>query len=202
MTTPQLTTSERMIEAATRLFYEKGYAATAVQDVADEIKILKGSLYYYISTKEDLLYQIILGVRQGSLALIDETAAKTDLPAIERLRHYVSANVRYHGEHVMTGAILHREVGSLSEDRQNEFRAHTSRYEDFVAGLIDEAKDDGDIPAAFDSRILTRFIFAIINSVFDWYDPSGPVTPTELSRIYGSLAIDGVRSPSFIDAAT
>ena len=48
-----------VVEAAVKVFYEKGYAASTIQDVADVVGVLKGSLYHYISSKEDLLFRIL-----------------------------------------------------------------------------------------------------------------------------------------------
>ena len=48
-----------LIEVATDVFYAKGYDAASLQDIADRLGMLKGSLYYYIQSKEDLLYDVI-----------------------------------------------------------------------------------------------------------------------------------------------
>src|SRR5690606_20295851 len=56
-----------LVKVATQVFYEKGYEAASLQDIADRLGMLKGSLYYYIQTKEDLLYEVINGVHQGGL---------------------------------------------------------------------------------------------------------------------------------------
>ena len=50
---------ELIIEAAARMFDAKGYSATSTQDIANEVGLLKGSIYYYINSKEDLLFRII-----------------------------------------------------------------------------------------------------------------------------------------------
>ena len=50
---------QQILDAAAVVFYEKGYAAASIQDVADAVGILKGSLYYYIDSKEDLLFEIL-----------------------------------------------------------------------------------------------------------------------------------------------
>jgi AcrR family transcriptional regulator len=181
-----------IVEAATNLFYTQGYAETSMQDIADEVDLLKGSLYHYIESKEDLLFRIIEDVRRGSLALIDEVRERVDLRAIERLHLYVARNVTYHGHQRMQGAILHRYVGSLRADRQATFRSHVKIYEEFVASIISSAKAEGDISDAFSTRLLTEYVFAVINSVFDWYKPTGPITPEELGDAYAALAISGV----------
>ena len=48
-------------------FHEKGYEATSIQDIADAVGILKGSLYYYITSKEDLLFEILEDVHQQGI---------------------------------------------------------------------------------------------------------------------------------------
>src|SRR6201990_3672250 len=48
-----------LIEVATDVFYAKGYDAASLQDIADRLGMLKGSLYYYIQSKEELLSDII-----------------------------------------------------------------------------------------------------------------------------------------------
>jgi len=49
---------EEVYEAALRLFREKGYHATSMQDIAAVVGLYKGSLYHYIGGKEDLLIQV------------------------------------------------------------------------------------------------------------------------------------------------
>src|SRR6266576_966289 len=58
-------------DAAIDVFWRKGYSAASVQDVADSVGVLKGSLYYYIDSKEDLLYEILHGVHEEALARIE-----------------------------------------------------------------------------------------------------------------------------------
>ena len=50
--------SQDVLEAAVRVFHKKGYASSSIQDIADEVGVLKGSLYHYIDSKEDLLARL------------------------------------------------------------------------------------------------------------------------------------------------
>src|ERR1043165_9694593 len=77
-----------LIEVATDVFYAKGYDAASLQDIADRLGMLKGSLYYYIQSKEDLLYDVIKTVHEEGLANIESLAAG-DGDAVERLRHVI-----------------------------------------------------------------------------------------------------------------
>src|SRR5579871_5483796 len=68
-----------VVSAAADIFYERGYASATVQDVADALGLLKGSLYYYIESKEDLLYRLMGEIHDGVDVLLDEISAAEDL---------------------------------------------------------------------------------------------------------------------------
>src|SRR3954451_11837461 len=83
----------QIIDAATRIFQERGYDATTIQAIADDVGILKGSLYYYIETKEDLLFRISEEVHMGLAANLDTAEAEGD--PLERLRTFIASHVRF-----------------------------------------------------------------------------------------------------------
>ena len=51
-----------ILQTAARVFNQKGFHATRIQDIADELGMRKGSLYHYISSKEDLVQGLVVGV--------------------------------------------------------------------------------------------------------------------------------------------
>src|SRR5215217_3230815 len=86
-----------ILEAAAQVFHEKGYESTSIQDIADAVGILKGSLYYYITSKEDLLYEILQDVHQAgikNLELIDAV----DGTALEKIRAFVVVHFAHNAE--------------------------------------------------------------------------------------------------------
>ena len=68
-------------EHATRLFAERGFAGTSLQDIASAVGLLKGSIYYYIKTKEDLLYELVNRAQILYLGTLEEDAELTVAPA-------------------------------------------------------------------------------------------------------------------------
>jgi AcrR family transcriptional regulator len=72
---PQEERWPELIQVATQVFCEKGYDAASLQDIADRLGLLKGSLYYYIKSKYDLLYTVISEVHRAGLANIESLAA-------------------------------------------------------------------------------------------------------------------------------
>ncbi len=63
---------QELIDAAAKIFQDKGYEAASIQDVADALGILKGSVYYYIDSKEDLLFAAIQEVHESALANMEK----------------------------------------------------------------------------------------------------------------------------------
>src|SRR5437870_7103310 len=85
--------SEEVYQAALRLFREKGYHATSMQDIAAAVGLYKGSLYHYIGGKEDLLVQVFERAMGGLLADAERIVADTSLRPRVQLRLIVQAHV-------------------------------------------------------------------------------------------------------------
>jgi TetR/AcrR family transcriptional regulator, cholesterol catabolism regulator len=92
---------EEIIAAAAKVFQTKGYHAATVQDIADAVGILKGSLYHHVKSKEDLLYLIV----KEPIARIYERMSEIvagDLPAEEKLRSAIRAHLEAFDRHYPT----------------------------------------------------------------------------------------------------
>src|ERR1700742_4125495 len=87
-------------EAATDLFHRQGYEATSVEDIAGALGILKGSLYYYISSKEDLLFEIVSEVHADVQRILDEQVGIDDVAPLERIARYVREQALYNVRNV------------------------------------------------------------------------------------------------------
>src|SRR4051812_4368664 len=86
---------EEVLDAAARVFARRGYADASVQDVADELGILKGSLYHYIRAKEDLLFWLLEAVHGDVQQILAEVAAEEGLAPPDRIALYVQRQVQY-----------------------------------------------------------------------------------------------------------
>ena len=116
-----------LIEVATDVFYAKGYDAASLQDIADRLGMLKGSLYYYIQSKEDLLYDVIKAVHEEGLANIESLAAGEGDP-LERLRHVIIGHIEHECRNLTKTAVFLHELQALSPERQAEIVAANVPY--------------------------------------------------------------------------
>jgi AcrR family transcriptional regulator len=180
-----------IIDAAAEIFYRKGYSETSVQDVADAVGILKGSLYYYIDSKEDLLFQMLLEVHEDAKSVVTETAV-LDAPPLERLRVYIQRHVEYNARNLAKIAVYYHDFGLLTPERRKAIVGQRSFYEDFVKGLIDEAQQRGEVDASIDPSLISNAIFGIANWLYTWYKPDGSASPEYLGKLYAEVIVEGV----------
>jgi AcrR family transcriptional regulator len=82
-----------ILEHATRLFAERGYDGTTLQDIADAIGITRPGLYHYISSKEQLLAALVQDVSQNTAHTVRAVRLRTDLSSAGKLRAVVRALV-------------------------------------------------------------------------------------------------------------
>ena len=107
------------MEAAVDVFRLKGYSAASIQEVADRVGVLKGSLYYYISSKEDLLARIVDEVHRQSTEILEEVQALPE-PAIDRIRIYIERHVEWYLGNLSEVSVFFREWRHLSGDRLDD----------------------------------------------------------------------------------
>lgn len=183
--------TQEVIDAATEIFRRQGYADTSVQDIADGLGILKGSLYYYIDTKEDLLFNVLADVHAGALVFIDEVRQAEGTP-LERLSLYVQRHVEYNAENFAKVVVYYHDFDRLSAPRRKTLTKERSNWQRLVADLLNEAKDAGEISADLDVPLATNFIFGAANWVYTWYQPRGGASPQELGQLWADLLIKGL----------
>src|SRR6516164_10870221 len=93
-----MATLDDIVSAAAKVFRTKGYHAATVRDIADEVGILKGSLYHHFASKEELLYLVVKEPIAQMYHTISEIAA-ADVPAAEKLRQAILAHLEAFDRH-------------------------------------------------------------------------------------------------------
>lgn len=122
---------EKIIRSAIRLFAEKGYQATSIQDIADDCSIAKGSLYKFFASKDDL-YIRILETRQQEMMLAVERIRRKGLGARETFLEEIACQIHFYIEHGYYIARDHNELTMINNDRiggvMNRLRVEMFRY--------------------------------------------------------------------------
>jgi AcrR family transcriptional regulator len=188
---PQKRRDREVLDAAAKVFYERGYAAASVENVAKELGILKGSLYHYIKTKEDLLFQLLQETHDDVDRILAEVEAVEGLSPLERLHLYVRRQVQYNIDALERVSVYYHDVDQLSEQRRKEVFARRRVHDRFVAQLIADAQAAGEADPDQDPKLLSPNIFATMIWVYRWYRP-GRYRRDQVAQACADFALRGV----------
>ncbi len=176
--------------AAINLFREKGYHATSMQDIADAVGLQKGSLYHYISSKEDLLVVIIHdALTQYNTRLAE--VREMDLPARRRLELAVRNHLKGIAENLGLMTIFLRESYALSPEQQRMIDEESDRYNRMFEALFEEGVRSGEL-RDLDPRLVTRTVLGACNWFYRWYKPEGNRSIDELADFFVDVLFNGI----------
>jgi AcrR family transcriptional regulator len=175
-------------QAASDIFWEKGYRAASIQDVADKVGVLKGSLYYYIESKEDLLWRIIEDVHAESTEILDEALA-LDASPIERIGIFIERHVEWYLNNVKEVTVFFREWRHLTGERLRTVKARRRGYEQVIRDLIASAQDAGEVSAELDLTYAPLYVLAAVNAVPDWYRPNRGDSASSIAKAYADMTV-------------
>jgi AcrR family transcriptional regulator len=177
--------------AAARIFHERGYSATSVQDVADAVGILKGSMYYYMKTKEDLLLEVVQTVHERALEQLESwKAVKGDV--FDRLRAFIEGQAIFNMENIVEIGVFLHEFRQLSPQRKQEIVAKRDYLEQYVRELIREGQATGAFRPDLDPKLTAMAIFGVVNWTYQWYQPDGPDAPEKIARQWADFILSGL----------
>jgi AcrR family transcriptional regulator len=182
-----------VLNAAAEIFYERGYAASTVQNVADSLGMLKGSLYHYIDSKEDLLYRLMDEVHDGVDEVLGEVQAAEGLSPADRLELYVKSAVEFNARNLKKVSVYYHDIDQLSGDRRNDIVSRRRVHEDQIINLIRTAQAEGDVNPELDPKLLSNCVFATIIWMYRWYRPGRGVSIEKLSETSALFARCGLR---------
>ena len=185
--TAAASTEGRILDVATVLFYEHGYHATTMRDVAAGVGIRAGSLYNHYASKEDLLFQIAEGVMQDLLTAGREAAAAAAEPR-GQVRSLVRAHVLYHAEQRFRAKVADDQLNALGPERRATVVAVRDGYERLWREVIDAGRATYGwvVP---DTPVVTFAITTMCTAVDVWYRENGRLTSSEIADVYEEFVL-------------
>lgn len=183
---------ETVTDAAVRVFNRLGYEAASMEDVARETGLTKSSLYYHVSSKEELLGRALERAFSRLLGVLEEAGARTGTP-LARLRHLVYRGVIVTLEFVQEVELLQRIKGNTPTER--DAMARRRRFDDEVVKLVAAAAAAGELRPDVDPGLLTRLVFGMSNSTTQWYRREGRMRPEEIADTVLRLVFEGIARP-------
>ncbi|RYD54379.1 MAG: TetR/AcrR family transcriptional regulator [Sphingomonadales bacterium] len=185
---------QQILEVSTDLFRRKGFIGTSMQDVSDAVGLLKGSLYYYIRSKEDLLFEILKGLHTDGEEIVASVQFGSDDP-IEQLRLYLKRCAVFSGANHARLVIFQRDFENIPEDRRKEIISDREMYAQTVQRLMKEAQAKKMVSADMDLSLASKLISSAITSTHEWLRPQGRRPLEDAAAEIATLLTDGLTLP-------
>jgi AcrR family transcriptional regulator len=183
------TKREAVIRTAAREFNRRGFHNTSLDDIAAALNVTKPTVYYYVASKEQLLFECFLAGLEPIRAAFAE-AGRRDAPARERLaevlRRYAAAIASEYG-----WCMVRAEDQDLGASLSSHVKALKSEIDQGIRRLLVEGMRDGSI-APCDPK-MTAFAFAgALNWIAHWYRDNQALTPHEIGDAFVQLFERGI----------
>lgn len=181
-----------ILEAASRVFRRKGLHASGMRDIAAELDMAVGNLYYYFRDKEDLLAFIQQTTLAGLLRLAARVEA-LDLRVDGKLWLLIAGHVALLNE-TIPGSLAHLEVEALGEERRRPIQEGRDEYERTFRRLIAEGIASGVFRTS-DPKVAELAILGAANWSVKWFRPDGGKTACEIGKEMADLLVRGLLPP-------
>ncbi len=182
---------EEILGVAARLFREKGYMATTMDDIAGELFITKPALYYYIKTKHDLLYEICETAINRLMEPVAEIRNGGGGPE-RRLHDLVTWHVSMFSTNGDIINVYLADEGELPPEKREYIRGRSREFEAVYRGLVSELIDEGTFRDV-DVPMTVRAISGMCNWLSSWYRADGAMTADEIADMFLDLIMSGLK---------
>ncbi|MEV6103556.1 TetR/AcrR family transcriptional regulator [Streptomyces sp. NPDC051940] len=187
-----LTVPERLLAVATRLFAERGYDRTSVQEIVEAAGVTKGALYHYFGSKDDLLHEIYARLLRLQQERLDHIAS-LDEPVESRLRQAAADVIVTSIENTDDAAIFFRSMHLLAPEKQKEVRAERRRYHERFRALIEEGQASGVFTSETSAGLVVDYHFGAVHHLSSWYRPEGRLTKEQVAEQLADLLLRVLR---------
>jgi AcrR family transcriptional regulator len=190
---------KEIAEAAIRVFNRLGFQGASVSAVAAELEIDRASLYYYISSKEDLFDELVRTVVERNLENVKQIQG-SDLSPRRKLRDLITTLMSSYGEHYPLFYIYIRENLSHVSDSRSEWSTYMRKLNaetsDAVIAIIEQGYADKSFRNVGAPRVVAYGVLGIVGWTHRWFRPeSSDVTAEEIGKTYAEMLLAGLENP-------
>ena len=183
---------QEILRTAARLFQQRGYDATSMNDVAATLKLSKGGLYHHFQSKDEILFEIMNHAMD-----ITETRVLAPVRGIADPEERLRALIRLHIEVVLSPVdreitVMLHENHPLPPVLRKRINIRKKDYIHFVENLIAEVQKNRQAKGAVSPRAAAFALLGMINWIYQWYKPEGELQTHNLVPQFTSLVFGGI----------
>jgi TetR/AcrR family transcriptional regulator, cholesterol catabolism regulator len=180
---------DALIASSARVFAERGYHETSMRDLSRATGVSLSGLYYYVDSKEELLFLI----QHRNFAMVLDSLREC-LEGVERptdkLFRFIENHLEFFGSHMPEMKVLSHEAGALSGDFLNRVNEQKREYTRVLMDILQEIEESNG-PAHANRRVAAYSLFGMMNWIYNWYNPLGDIDVGLLAQNMARLFLGG-----------
>ncbi len=183
---------EFILRTAARIFAEKGFHSTSMRDISRETGMSLAGLYYYFKSKDELLFLIQDNCFGHVLERLQQRLGETSAP-VEKLRLVIENHLSFFAANMSEMKVLSHEADSLAGEMHAHVTGKKENYTRLVRRILSEVQQGrtGGDAQKVDLTVATYALFGMMNWIYNWYDPLGKLSVTDLVDNISRLFLSG-----------
>jgi AcrR family transcriptional regulator len=182
--------ADALLTVAVRVFTERGYDGTTMDDLAAALGITKSSIYHHVSGKKEILKRALDRALDALEAVLAAARSRPEPPE-RRLERVVRDSVGVLMAELPSVTLLLRVRGNTDVERAA--LARRRRIDAELADMVRDARDAGALRADVDPALVARLVFGTVNSLVEWYRPRPGAGPEQVADALCAMVFDGLR---------
>lgn len=183
-------TRDDILEAAAQVFRQKGFHGASMANIAEAVNLQKASLYHHVSSKQEILFELLDRALELLLERISPIANQS-IPADERLRQMTREYLQILAENTDLSSVLLFEHRSLESKQHARHVPNRDKFEALWRNVLAEGVRSKKF-VCDDISLATRAILGIMNWTITWYRPNGSLSIKQIADQYSSLLLNGL----------
>ena len=196
---------ELILRTAARIFAEKSYHSTSMRDISRATGVSLAGLYHYCKSKEELLFLIQDHCFGRVLERLEQRTKGIDDP-FEKLRIFIDNHLSFFAANMAEMKVLSHEAESLGGDLHKHVSTKKEKYARVARRILREIAEPERTKVQIDLTVATYALFGMMNWIYNWYDPRGKLSVSQLvdniTRLFLAGFLSAAPAPSLADSAT
>ena len=183
-------TRQDILEAAAQIFREKGFHGASMNDIAEAVNLQKASLYHHVTSKQEILLDIL---DQALQLLLDRISSITSqsIPIDKKLRLMIREYLQILADNADLAAVLLFEHRSLDRKQHARHVPNRDKFESLWKDVLAEGVRTKTFKCD-DLGLTTRALLGLMNWTLTWYRPNGEKTIQQIADDYANLLLNGL----------
>ncbi len=186
--------TDEVVEAAARVFAERGYHGATTQDVADQLRIRQATLYYYFPSKDAALELVCQRGVEGFIEKAEAVAMSSDSPP-EKIVRIIRCHLDALEEKHAYVKVFLNERQHLRDDARKKVGRLSRRYELIIQQVLESGVETGAMRPDLNCRFATLGLLGVCNAAAAWYGKEPGATVSTIAKNFADLILNGIRAP-------